>query len=62
MKKLNEERVASGIEIIEIAEELGLSCIFLARVFNGNVRCSKEVKDRVKNFLIQNYTKRIEKM
>lgn len=62
MKNLNKARMIAGVEITEMADALGVSCVFLAKVFKEEVCCPEGLKDDVKNFLIKNYTECIEQL
>ena len=57
---LNEERERMGISIEVMADYLGMSYIFLANIFQGKVKCSKEKRKAIEFFLIKTYTERIE--
>ena len=62
MKELDKVRVAAGVEVSQIAEHIGVSYVNLAKIFHGVERCPEEIKEDVKNFLIKNYTERIERI
>lgn len=62
MKELNRMRVLAGVEIPCLADSIGISYITLGKIFMGEVECPKEVKEKIKIFLIKNYTDCIEKL
>ena len=62
MKTLNDARIMAGVGIAEIADGLGVSYIYLAKIFKEEELCPKKIKEQIKFFLISNYTKCIEKL
>lgn len=62
MKTLNEARIIAGVGIKELADNLDVSYISLAKIFKEEMPCSENLKKQIKNFLIKNYTKCIENM
>lgn len=62
MKTLNDARIMAGVGIAEIADCLGVSYIFLAKIFKEEEICPEKIKEQIKIFLISNYTKCIDKL
>ena len=62
LNKLNEYRIAAGVKIEEISDFLGMSYIDTAKIFNNSAQCPTDIKEKIKIFLISNYTKCIEKL
>ena len=62
VKNLNKARVMAGVEITKIADALGVSYVFLAKIFKEEICCPKGLKDKIKIFLIKNYTECIERL
>lgn len=62
MEELNRMRMLAGVQISQLADSIGVGYITLAKMFAGKEMCTKEIKDKVKIFLIKNYTECIEKL
>lgn len=62
MKTLNDARIMAGVRVTEIADSLGVSYIYLAKIFKEEEICPAKIKEQIKFFLISNYTKCIDKL
>lgn len=60
MKELNRIRVMLGVDIATIADHLGMSYYKLAKIFKEEEICPSDLKERIKFFLTEIYTKCIE--
>lgn len=62
MKTLNDARLLIGISIPELSDVVGISYYDLSEMLKGHMDMPTEVKEKAKIFLLQNYTKCIEKL
>ena len=62
MNTLNEARQILGVSIPELSEVVDIPYFELTKMLKGDVNMPIEIKSKIKFFLIQNYTKCIEKL
>lgn len=57
---LNQAREMAGVGIPELSEYLGISYVDVAMILKNQKECSKDIAEKIKFFLVENYTKCIE--
>ena len=62
MKLLNQARMIAGIKVDVLADYLNIPYVTLGKILKEDIPCSEEIKNKIKFFLIKNYTERIEKL
>ena len=62
MEELNRMRMLAGVEMSQLADSIGIGYITLGKMFTGKELCPNELKEKIKIFLIKNYTECIERL
>ena len=62
MEELNRMRMLAGVEMSQLADSIGIGYIALGKMFAGKELCPSELKEKIKIFLIKNYTECIERL
>lgn len=57
---LDKARRILGITVQDLADNTCIPYIQMAKVLRGEIECPNSLEAKIKNFLIKNYTERIE--